>query len=118
VQATGAALAAMCGVIAGLSVDPVRMRANLAATNGTVFAERVVMRAGSSLGREAAHALIGTALARSRDTGATFGESLRATPGIVALLSEEELQSLDDARQYLGAAEMLRRRLLASAETD
>jgi len=40
VEATGSALAAMTGVIGGLTVFPDRMRANLAATEGTIFAEQ------------------------------------------------------------------------------
>ena len=43
VQATGSALAAAADVIAGLSVFPDRMRANLDAMHGAVFAERVNM---------------------------------------------------------------------------
>ncbi len=43
VQATGSALAAAADVIAGLSVFPDRMRANLDALHGTVFMERVNM---------------------------------------------------------------------------
>jgi 3-carboxy-cis,cis-muconate cycloisomerase len=116
VQATGAALAAMRDVAHGLSVDPARMRANLDATNGTVFAERIMMRAGAALGRDIAHAKIAEALARSRATGERFGDVLRATPEIAGVLPDEELRSFDDPAKYLGEAEALRRRLLA-AET-
>ena len=44
VQATGAAVSSLAGAIEGLSVDPERMRANLEATGGTIFAERAVMQ--------------------------------------------------------------------------
>jgi 3-carboxy-cis,cis-muconate cycloisomerase len=44
VQVMGAAAEAMRQVASELAVDPARMRANLDATNGAIFAERVVMR--------------------------------------------------------------------------
>jgi len=117
IQATGSALAAMSDVAAGLTVDADRMRANIEATNGTVFAERVMMRLGPMLGRDRAHALVRDVLTRATGAGQTFGEALRATPAIAAALSEDELRTFDRAESYLGSAEALRRRLLASAET-
>jgi 3-carboxy-cis,cis-muconate cycloisomerase len=116
IQATGAALAAMRDVAAGLTVDADRMRANIEATNGTIFAERVMMRLGPTLGRDRAHALVRDVLARAKETGQTFGDAIRATPEIVAALSEEELRSFDHPESYLGSAETLRRRLLAGAD--
>jgi 3-carboxy-cis,cis-muconate cycloisomerase len=118
VQATGAALAAVRGVADELTVNPDRMRVNLDATNGAVFAERVMMRAGESLGREAAHELIRDVLARCRTSRASFASALRATPALSAVLSPEELRSIDEAHAYLGAAETLRRRLLGSDEVE
>ena len=99
VQATGAALAAMGEVAEGLSVDPARMRANLEATNGTIFAERVMMRAGGALGRDTAHALLTDVLARARATGERFADVLRATPEITRVLSEEDLRSFDNPQK-------------------
>ena len=64
IQATGAALAAMREAVAGLVVDPARMRANLDRLNGAVLAERVMMRAAPALGRDRAHALVREALAQ------------------------------------------------------
>jgi 3-carboxy-cis,cis-muconate cycloisomerase len=114
-QATGAALAAMRQVAIELTVDPARMRANLDATNGAVFTERVMMRAAPALGRDVAHALLKDALAKARASGASLGEALRGAPAIAGLLSDDELRSMDDPHEYLGAAETLRRRLLTSA---
>jgi 3-carboxy-cis,cis-muconate cycloisomerase len=116
VQATGAALSAMREVAHGLSVDPARMRANLDATNGAVFAERIMMRAGAALGRDVAHAKIAEALARSRATGERFGDVLRVTPEIAGVLSDEEWPSLEDPEQYLGGAEAFRQRLLGATD--
>ena len=50
VQSTGVAIASMAEVAQGLSVDPEKMRHNLEATNGTVFAERAMMLIGIEVG--------------------------------------------------------------------
>ena len=47
VQSTGVAIASMAEVAEGLSVDAERMRANIAITNGAIFAERAMMLPGS-----------------------------------------------------------------------
>src|SRR3954470_12759128 len=76
-QATGAALEAMRGVIAGLAVDPERMRANVDATHGAIFAERVVMLAAPVLGRSVANRLLKDALGRSQESARSLAEIVR-----------------------------------------
>ena len=114
-QATGAAAAAMRGVMAGLIVDAARMRANIDATNGTIFAERVMMLAARSLGRDAAHRLVKEALAAGRGSGQSLSAIVRSTPQLASALSESDVAVLDDPRAYLGAAETLRQRLLTGS---
>jgi 3-carboxy-cis,cis-muconate cycloisomerase len=116
IQATGAALAAMRDVTGGLTVDADRMRANIEATHGTIFAEHVMMRLAATLGRDRAHALVRDVLARAKGTGQTFGDALRSTPEIVTVLSEDELRTFDRHEDYLGSAEALRQRLLGCAD--
>jgi 3-carboxy-cis,cis-muconate cycloisomerase len=53
----------------GLQVDPARMRENLDATRGLLFADAVAARLAPHLGREAAHALVERAAETVRDTG-------------------------------------------------
>lgn len=115
-QATGAALEAMRDVIDGLAVDPARMRANLDATRGAIFAERVVMIAAPVLGRSVAHQLLKEALARAQASGQSLADIVRAIPELSRVVDAEALRTLDDPRAYLGAAETLRRRLLASVD--
>ena len=52
VQNTGLAIACMAEVAEGLAVDPERMRANIAATRGVIFAERAAMLLGKKIGRD------------------------------------------------------------------
>ena len=112
VQVMGASAQAMRQVASEMTVDPARMRANLDATNGAIFAERVVMRAGRTAGRDAATTMVKTALERARAQGASFPAVVRATPELASHLSAQDLLSLDDPTSYLGAAETLRQRLL------
>ena len=53
----------------GLEVHPERMRANLDATRGLLFADAAAARLGARLGREAAHALVERAAGEVRRTG-------------------------------------------------
>jgi 3-carboxy-cis,cis-muconate cycloisomerase len=113
VQATGAALAAVQGIAEGLRVDPARMRANIEATGGTVFAERAVMLLAPALGRDAAYALIKKAAAEGVAPGGKFADALAAMPEVAKVLTQAELSTLDDPEAYLGVAERLRLQLLA-----
>ena len=81
VQATGAAVSSLAGAIEGLTVDPERMRRNLEATGGTIFAERAVMQLTPLLGRDTAQRLVGEAVAESRRSGGPFAGVLRASVG-------------------------------------
>jgi len=112
VQATGSAVSALATVVEGLTVDAVKMRSNLDATNGIVFAERAVVLLAPSLGRDIAQGLVTDAIRRSGESGQTFGDVLRAMPQVTAALPAEELRAIDRADHYLGDAETLRRQLL------
>jgi 3-carboxy-cis,cis-muconate cycloisomerase len=113
-QATGAALEAMRGVMAGLTIDPARMRANLDATRGAIFAERVMLLAAPVLGRARARQLVQAALARALADGQTLADVVRSDGELAQAIPNDAVDSLDDPRAYLGAAETLRQRLLAS----
>ena len=54
-QSAGVALEAMAEVAEGLTVDAARMRHNIDATQGAVFAEKAMMLLAPEIGREAAH---------------------------------------------------------------
>jgi 3-carboxy-cis,cis-muconate cycloisomerase len=113
VEATGAALEAVRNIAGTLRVDPERMRTNISATGGTVFAERAMMLLAPSVGREAAHALVAKAAADAIARNAGLGDALARIPEVVQVLSSADLSSLDDPCAYLGLAERLRLQLLA-----
>jgi 3-carboxy-cis,cis-muconate cycloisomerase len=101
IEDTGLALASMTEVSEGLSVDASRMRANIEATGGVIFAERAMMLLGPKMGRDAAHKLLeeATRHAKLADVLAKF-------------LSPEEIQDLNVPESYLGSAEIFRKQLL------
>ena len=88
------------------------MRANIERTNGVVFAERVTMGLTPGLGRDVATRLVAGALERSRATGQSFGDVVRATPEMVSALSADEIAHFDRPETYLGSAEEMRVALL------
>ena len=96
VQAAGVALESMAEVAEGLTVDAARMRRNIEATGGAVFAEKAMMLLAPEVGRDAAY--------REVD------ESARKTG------SPPELPGLREPEGYLGSAEEFRLRLLDGKE--
>ena len=66
----------MADVAEGLTVDVDRMRANIDATRGVIFAERAMMLLGEELGRDIAHILLEEATRRSVLEGRRLHEVL------------------------------------------
>jgi 3-carboxy-cis,cis-muconate cycloisomerase len=112
VQASGCALASMAAVSESLTVDPARMRRNIEATNGVIFAERAAGLLTPAIGREAAQKIVSAAIETSRATGRSFGDVLRETAAVSGALSASDLLDIEKPERYLGAAETLRRELL------
>jgi 3-carboxy-cis,cis-muconate cycloisomerase len=117
VQNMGLALACMAEVAEGMSVDAERMRTNIAATRGIIFAERAAMLLGKKKGRDAAHTILQQASRRSSSEKCSLSAVLAKMPEATQHLKARELAELEDPERYLGAAEEFRRALLASART-
>jgi 3-carboxy-cis,cis-muconate cycloisomerase len=101
----GGALANLAEALAGLEVDPERMRRNLDITGGLVVAERVSHLLAPRLGRRQAHEVVAAAAA----TG-SFRWALVADERVG--LSADEVDALLDPEGYLGsAAELVDRAL-------
>jgi 3-carboxy-cis,cis-muconate cycloisomerase len=114
VQATGLVAASMREVAEGLTVDAARMRANIEATHGVIFAERAMMLLGAQLGRDRAHELLHQVTRKALKTGRRFADIVREQPDAAGALSREEIDSLDVPEHYLGSAEAFRKRLLGT----
>jgi 3-carboxy-cis,cis-muconate cycloisomerase len=96
VQSAGVALESMAEVAEGLTVDAARMRRNMKATHGAIFAEKAMMLLAREMGRDAAHGVV--------------QESVRKSG------SPPDLPGLREPEDYLGSAEAFRLRLLEEKE--
>ncbi|MGA8492210.1 MAG: 3-carboxy-cis,cis-muconate cycloisomerase [Terriglobales bacterium] len=115
IQTAGLAAASMAEVAEGLTVDPVRMRTNIAATHGVIFAERAMMLLGDKLGRDVAHKLLEEATRKSVAEERSLTDVLADMPDVTHHLDSAMIRELDVPEQYLGMADEFRVRLLASA---
>jgi len=118
VQNTGLAVASMADVAEGLIVDTDRMKANIAATRGLIFAERASMLLGKKLDRDRAHHLLRDAGAKAVAAKRNLHDVLAEMPEVAKHLRPTELRDLENPEQYLGFAEEFRRRLLAQSQTQ
>lgn len=117
VQSTGLAIASMAEMAEGLKINSSRMRANLEATGGAVFAERAMMMLARKLGRDAAHKVLEEAVHRSMQQKRRLSEVLAEMPEAKDQLDAAGLRDLETPEHYLGLAEEFRCRLLASARS-
>ncbi len=113
IQTTGLAAASMAETLEGLTVDPVRMRANIDATQGVIFAERAMMLLAPQLGRDVAHRLLEEAVRKCTEQKRRLREVLGDMPEVTRLLDSETLDKLEAPEEYLGVADALRARLLS-----
>jgi 3-carboxy-cis,cis-muconate cycloisomerase len=118
IQATGLAVVSMAEVSEGLTVDEVRMRANIQSTQGAVFAEKAMMLLSERLGRDVAHKLLEEATRKSAAQGRRLAAVLAEMPEIKSHIEPAVLQQLESPEQYLGAAEEFRAGLLGKRNTS
>lgn len=118
VQSTGVAASSMAEVAEGLSVDPVRMRQNIANTKGLIFAERAMMLLAAELGRGTAHKLLEDALQKAVAQNKDLSTVLAELPEVISRLNRSVLEQLEISEQYLGSAEAFREALLDSRASN
>jgi 3-carboxy-cis,cis-muconate cycloisomerase len=99
---TSGSLATVTRVVRGLEVDPARMASNLAATNGLILSERVMMELAPLLGRERAHDLVYEASMTAFEQKQPLADVLLADPELATRLSRRELEGLLDPAGYTG----------------
>jgi len=100
----GGALHHLADMLPHLEVDAERMRQNLEATKGLVFAEAVSMALAERMGRIPAHLLVEAACKKARAEHRHLKEILREETGLRGHLAPADLEGLFDARNNLGSA--------------
>jgi len=118
VQSTGSAASSLAEVAVGLSVDPARMRQNIANTRGLIFAERAMMLLAADLGRDVARKLLEDAIQKSIAQKKDLVALLAELPEVSSRLNRSMLEQLAIPEQYLGSAEAFRVALLNSATSN
>jgi 3-carboxy-cis,cis-muconate cycloisomerase len=115
-QSTGVAAASMREVAEGLTFDAARMRANINATHGLIFAEKAMMLLAPKLGRDGAHKLVEAATKTSVANSRPLAEVLAEMSEVSQHLDPATIRDLDDPEKYLGCAEIFRQRLLNASK--
>ncbi len=104
---TAGALHQLATIVPQLEIDAARMRSNLDATKGLIFAEAVTLAVGKHIGKSSAHALVEAASRQARDSGTHLREVLAQNPAVTEHLTSAELDRLFAPENYLGVAEEL-----------
>jgi 3-carboxy-cis,cis-muconate cycloisomerase len=91
--------------LAGLQIDPARMRANLEITHGLVMAEALTMALAPHMGRDTAHRLVATLSKQVSTSGATLLQIAQINEQVHTLLTPDELARALDPAHYLGSAD-------------
>jgi adenylosuccinate lyase len=106
-------------VLAGLTVFPERMRANLEGSGGLVFSQRVLLALTEALGvRETAYRLVQENAMRVWEEGGSLQERLAKDPTVTEQISPEALAELFDPQYYLRHLDPIYERSLAHAWED
>lgn len=106
------ALGQMIAVLGGLRVDAERMRANLEASGGQIFAAAIAMALAPALGARPAHDLVERACAQAAGDGRTLRQVVESDPTITARLTPADLDRLFDPAGACGMAEAMVERVL------
>jgi 3-carboxy-cis,cis-muconate cycloisomerase len=112
---TAGAMHQMATIVPHLEVDAARMRHNLDATRGLIFAEAVTMAMGNHIGKSSAHALMEEASRRVRESGSHLREVLAQTRAVTDRMTSAELDRLFTPENYRGVAEELVDRVIRAS---
>jgi 3-carboxy-cis,cis-muconate cycloisomerase len=115
---TAGSIERLAEMLAGLEVDPSRMRANLDAMLGLPLAESLMMALAPRIGRMEAHHRIEAACKLALASNRPLAEVAKSEPAIAGNLTAEEIDRALDPRNYLGSAEAMIDAALAAARNE
>ncbi len=111
---TASAVEGVRGAVAGLEIDPARMKANLDQTGGLIMAEALTMALASKVGRPEAYRITQALCNRVPGSGKNLRQVALDDGGVRAVLSPEEIASALDPAWYLGSTDAFIERALAA----
>ncbi len=100
--------------VQGLQIDPQRMRANLDLSGGLMMAEALTLALAAQLRRSEARRIVQAACDQARAAGRSLHQAAHADPRISAAMSSDAIDHALDPTAYLGSADALIDRALAS----
>lgn len=98
----GDVLTRLVAIVGGLHFDPVRMRANLALSEGLIGSEPLMLELGSRIGRQRAHELVYDVAQEAAVSGRDFAALLAGDPTVSAHFTPAEIGRILDPESYLG----------------
>ncbi|WP_245548142.1 class-II fumarase/aspartase family protein [Nocardia pneumoniae] len=114
-ELTAEALARVQIVVAGLRLNPDRMRRNLDDSTGMIASEAIMLRLGRILGRQTAHEIVYDAAQAAATTSASFTDILAADARVTSHLDARALSQLLEPGTHLGRASAIAREQAARA---
>jgi 3-carboxy-cis,cis-muconate cycloisomerase len=118
VSLAGGAAHTMAKLIPRLDVDVERMRENLEATHGLIFAESVSMALAEKIGKAKAHEAVEAACHAARKDGIHLRDVVHDDDSIGKHFADGEIGELFDANRYLGMAEEFVDRVVAASKSE
>lgn len=106
---TGEALERIHLIVAGLRLNPQRMRSNLALSGGMISSEALMLELGKTIGRQHAHDVVYEAAQTSVAQGKAFTELLAADPRVTAHLSRGAIDALLNPAGHTGVSAQIAR---------
>jgi 3-carboxy-cis,cis-muconate cycloisomerase len=113
---TASALERTVEIARGMKVDREKMRVNLEASDGLVMAEAVSVALAGQIGRDRAHDLVERASHRAIAGKQHLAAILKSDSEIRGHLTESQIDSLMDPRNYLGSTRRMIARVLGDAD--
>lgn len=98
----GDMLARLEVIVAGLELDPTRMRENISLSAGMIGSESLMLALGEKIGRQKAHDVVFEVAQAAATRGTPFLELLQVDPLVGGAFSADELRELIDPASYLG----------------
>jgi 3-carboxy-cis,cis-muconate cycloisomerase len=112
---TGGALHQIAETVPHLELDSERMRHNLEATRGLIYAEGVATALGTHLGKSEGHRLVEAAAKQARESGTHLREVLSKTKAVTEHLTSADLDQLFAPENYLGTAKEFTDRVIVAS---
>lgn len=92
-------------ILAGLQLDPERMRTNLELSGGMISAEAIMLELGKTIGRQHAHDVVYKAAQAAASQKSPFLNCLATDPRVATHLNESAIRNLLDPASHTGLSE-------------